>query len=779
MSAYLPPLNNSDIFNVSDFNYQDSYISYYTGDKRYSKLNGMNTFTQLCYFNGGIYASSIFEGGINISLKYAPINNASLTGIPLCPLPTGTNTNQITNVNYVTNAISNIQFPVTNLSNYMDLSTTQNCSGSKTFSSAITTYDLIFSNNPYITAVATTIGIPGTTTGLSLLLSIYYNLISSKANIASPSFTTQITTPKIILNGTDLSTTLSTINTNINLKANIESPSFTTQITTPKIILNGTDLSTTLSTFITNFSIGTVTTLSSSSPATVTKTGTSPNFSFNFGIPQGVSPLFSIGTVSSIGYGGTATVTIDNTIITAPKLSFVLITGQKGDKGDPGTSVSAGDILSIITTALGGVSIAVLYGYVTTLQGQVITIQGQISAIDVNLASLNLATTGLTYSGTKSTFAQDLAIGITNNVVLSATGTSYFTRDIQTSQSLISTGITVKNNTTNSGVIKASIDNNGNISVANVTATGDIISIGTSVSSQTYLQGTYIQIGCSSVTSVPAPSIDIGKKNVSVVSLHGSVNIATDETNPLSSVNIGKIGSSAPINIDGRYINIATNEASSSQVTIGKSATPLPVTINASLLSINGGIQQFGTSNTASFLDTYVKSLTISNGNISQTIGSNTLKETTFNGNITQTYTTANTVNGETPFTTTLLDTKVKSLTLANGAITQTLGTTSLYNLTVANDVNLNGFNLNIGNNNEACAINIGNITSTTINEESQIINIGVATTNNIINIGNYTSILTMKSISNHPININNAMNQFQAQFDADANALLSEIFGF
>ena len=54
MTSYLPPLNyNTDIFNVGDYNYQDSYISYYTGDKRYSKLNGMNTFTQLCYFNGG------------------------------------------------------------------------------------------------------------------------------------------------------------------------------------------------------------------------------------------------------------------------------------------------------------------------------------------------------------------------------------------------------------------------------------------------------------------------------------------------------------------------------------------------------------------------------------------------------------------------------------------------------------------------------------------------------------------------------------------------------
>ena len=148
MSSYLPPLNNNtDIFNVGDYNYQDSYISYYTGDKRYSKLNGMNTFTQLCIFNGGIYATSIYENGIDISLKYAPIDNANLLGIPTCPTADGTITNQIANTTYVSNSIANIQFPITNLSNYVDLTSTQTITGIKTFGvSAFNANDVLFNN---------------------------------------------------------------------------------------------------------------------------------------------------------------------------------------------------------------------------------------------------------------------------------------------------------------------------------------------------------------------------------------------------------------------------------------------------------------------------------------------------------------------------------------------------------------------------------------------------------------------------------------------------------
>jgi hypothetical protein len=246
MSEFLPPLNNNNnIFNVSDFNYQDSYISYYTGDKRYSKLNGMNTFTQLCYFNGGITTSdlivnnSITSNNLSVNSLYlgqivtdpdtgilsgsgsffvldglflnssplkafvniknlttdaqtqlnqrAPINNPSLTGIPICPLPNGLNTSQIANVNYVNNSIANIQFPVTDLSNYVDKSSVETISGSKTFSTAITTYDLLFLDNPTINTITSIFGLVGTTRRLSRILEIYYDLIISKAATENPS----------------------------------------------------------------------------------------------------------------------------------------------------------------------------------------------------------------------------------------------------------------------------------------------------------------------------------------------------------------------------------------------------------------------------------------------------------------------------------------------------------------------------------------------------------------------------------------------------------------
>ena len=150
------------------------------------------------------------------------------------------------------------------------------------------------------------------------------------------------------------------------------------------------------------------------------------------------------------------------------------------------------------------------------------------------------------------------------------------------------------------------------------------------------------------------------------------------------------------------------------------------------------------------------------------------LKETTFNGNITQTHTNANLLNGETPFTTTLLDTNLKSLTLANGNITQTLGTSSLYNLTVANNVNLNGFEINIGDTPENHIINIGSSQSI-VNIEGENIYIGVGTVANSINIGNAFTTLTLKSIANQAINIDNAMDQM----NEDINNILNELNSF
>ena len=53
MSSYLPSLRPSQVFNLADFNYQDSYIDFYTGDARYARFQGTNTFYGQCTFQSG------------------------------------------------------------------------------------------------------------------------------------------------------------------------------------------------------------------------------------------------------------------------------------------------------------------------------------------------------------------------------------------------------------------------------------------------------------------------------------------------------------------------------------------------------------------------------------------------------------------------------------------------------------------------------------------------------------------------------------------------------
>ena len=50
MSSYLPSLRPSQVFNLADFNFQDSYIDFYTGDARYARFQGTNTFYGQCTF---------------------------------------------------------------------------------------------------------------------------------------------------------------------------------------------------------------------------------------------------------------------------------------------------------------------------------------------------------------------------------------------------------------------------------------------------------------------------------------------------------------------------------------------------------------------------------------------------------------------------------------------------------------------------------------------------------------------------------------------------------
>ena len=179
--------------------------------------------------------------------------------------------------------------------------------------------------------------------------------------------------------------------------------------------------------------IGTVSTLPSSSDATITNTGTSTNQIINYGIPRGergyvgLTPILSIGTVVNLPQGSTSYVNFDatstdtnkilnfglvNGIVptfsvgsvtvssTTPSVSFdatstdtnkILnfalvqgspgqsIKGDKGDKGEPGSNgIDAGDIGNAIGTAT--VFIA--------LQTQVTALQAQVTGLDATVTAL-------------------------------------------------------------------------------------------------------------------------------------------------------------------------------------------------------------------------------------------------------------------------------------------------------------------------------------------------------------------------------------------------------
>jgi hypothetical protein len=145
----------------------------------------------------------------------------------------------------------------------------------------------------------------------------------------------------------------------------------------------------------------------------------------------------------------------------------------------------------------------------------------------------------------------------------------------------------------------------------------------------------------------------------------------------------------------------------------------------------------------------------------------NTFFDTNFVGNITQTNLFPDNPL-HTPPTTTLLATSVESLSVTDGDITQSSGTSTLYNLDVI------GPSINIGDNNENNVINIGNNQST-ITLEGDSISIGVASVANTINIGNSFTTLTLRSNADEAINIENIMDQM----DMDINQILNEINGF
>jgi hypothetical protein len=150
-------------------------------------------------------------------------------------------------------------------------------------------------------------------------------------------------------------------------------------------------------------SIGTTTTLSSGSNASVTNSGTNLDAVFNFGIPRGlqgnpgndgITPTFAINPiVDNLVSGSTPYVTLTTDILDPNKkiFKFGLVRGVngtngtngtdglKGDKGDKGDTGSGADALSIAGLVLGGAGLAISIGTCLALFAEQLGLTGVVA----------------------------------------------------------------------------------------------------------------------------------------------------------------------------------------------------------------------------------------------------------------------------------------------------------------------------------------------------------------------------------------------------------------
>jgi hypothetical protein len=388
-----------------------------------------------------------------------------------------------------------------------------------------------------------------TTPKLLLGTSDLESILNNKAPITSPSFNTLITTPKILLNGFDLQGL-------IDLKANLSSPNFSIQISTPKIVLNGNDLQNTLDTKISDFTIGTVTTLTSSQSAYVTKRGTSPNYFLDFGLPTGATPTFTIGTVETLPYGSVPTVTMvpSLTVPNSYTLNFKLVTGAQGPKGDDGNpkGITAQDIMGALGLGLSVADFLLKIGAIAFLQSEVQALGASISALQLEILALQAKTEHIDVANTVNPILPLGDITVTNG--------TYFLGDILLGDILFPSvylgagsqasqfyeGITVRKQLTikndNTGQQKCLINDTGDI-----TNQGSITTAG--------------NITCNG-------NLSVGGTNGGKIQI-GHVDILGTENNI--------------VNIDGDVINIGEKGAGN-YITIGNSN---------SLVFINGAVQNY------------------------------------------------------------------------------------------------------------------------------------------------------------------------------------------
>ena len=332
--------------------------------------------------------------------------------------------------------------------------------------------------------------------------------------------------------------------------------------------------------------IGTVSTLPSSSDATVTNTGTSTNQIINYGIPRGlqglqgdpgndaITPTFIIGSVTNLSSGNTPFVSYDNASTTTNKIfNFGLVQGLKGDKGDPAPTVNAGDIGNAIGTTT--VFIA--------LQAQVFTLQGQMStlnlitipAIDAHLETLD-TTTGQTITRV-GTLEDEMDTNVLPKLL-------YITKTTDALQ--VKTKFQITNNVLGLGnIVLSTFDPTTNIITLGNTATtnnmsGNAINMGSLTTANINLRGTSISIGNetgsiqTTTTNIRGTTINTGSTDTTTTNIKGTT------------INVGENNFSDTINVEAPHINIGSGTNTS--INIGTTLASIDITNSTATVDING-----------------------------------------------------------------------------------------------------------------------------------------------------------------------------------------------
>ena len=360
------------------------------------------------------------------------------------------------------------------------------------------------------------------------------------------------------------------------------------------------------------FSIGSVVSLAQNATPYVNfdSLSTTTNKIFNFGLVQGNTPTFSIGSVSSLASSDTPFVNFDSySTLTNKIINFGLVRGEKGEKGDSikgdkgDAGISPGDIgnaigtavvfttlqtqVGLIDTAVGGLTTTVnglvaTVGEHTTLIGEltprVTTLEGEMDTVNNKL--LYVTRTADALQVTSKFQVTTNSVGLVGNIAMAT---------FDPTSNIITLGTTA---TTNS--IIGNTINMGSLSTANTILRGTSINIGNENNSTatTNILGTTVNNGSTQTTTnnIKGRTINIGENNLSEkIDVEApTINMGTSITN--SAINIGN--SLSELDIVGSTINIAQDNGAT--VNLGTYDT----NVNIEGHNVNIGYHTFGSTNT-------------------------------------------------------------------------------------------------------------------------------------------------------------------------------------